>query len=116
MADTKDKETTGPNPGPLDMREMPQGEGQLGVSEIVTPDMLDNLKARGVILPTDWSQYPAAPELADRDQSKIKGMLPAISQMVGHEVKIEEVMDANPRTGKWVLKDGSSYLRYRLVS
>lgn len=115
QGNTEQKDTTGPNPGELDMKEMAQQPGDVPATDIITPAMRSNLLARGILLPEDPTRYPASANLEGRDMGKVKGMLPAISQKVGWKVTVDHIFDANPANGKWILKDGTSHRRHGVV-
>lgn len=112
---TEPQDTTGPKPGPLDMKLMADQPGDVPPTDIITPDMRANLLARGVLLPEDPTRYPASEHLGNRDMGKVKGMLTAISQKVGYKVTADHIFDANPANGKWILKDGTSHKRHGVV-
>ncbi len=113
---TKGDSDTGPVDSPLNVEKLAQDTDQLGDADIVDAGTRDRLLRQGILLPTDWSHYPASESLKDRDQGKVKGMLGAISQKLGRKVGIEEVLDANPERGTWVLKGGEHHHRYGLIS
>lgn len=113
---TKGDEQTGPVSTPLDVEHLAQQPDQLGNADIVDEATRERLLQAGILLPADNEKLAPSPLLKDRDMGKVKGMLPAISQKLGRKVSIEEVFDANPERGTWVLKSGEHHHRYGHIS